>query len=132
WASLRMRSIVCAGVRPAHGPATPPLPWQSATAPATRGAAMLVPVIVVVPLPRLVETTQTPGAATTWATSPGDTAKFDDDHGVSSFWVLSHGTGPSPPGSPSVSVAAVTVSTSGYDAGTTDARSTPELPADTT
>ena len=73
-ASLRMRSMVCAGVRPAQGPALPPLPWHRATAPATWGAAMLVPVMVTVPVFGLVETTQTPGAATTWATSPGATA----------------------------------------------------------
>ena len=43
-ASARTRVITSAGASPAHGPGSPPLPWQSATAPATCGAAWLVPV----------------------------------------------------------------------------------------
>ena len=73
-ASARTRAITAAGASPAHGPGRPPEPWQSATAPATCGAAWLVPVKVEGLPPRPAEVTQVPGAATVWAAAAAVTA----------------------------------------------------------
>src|SRR3954451_4525536 len=62
--SPRTRAMTPAGPRPAHGPSR-----HSAIAPATCGAAWLVPKYVAVPPPGLSETTQVPGAAIACAAS---------------------------------------------------------------
>src|SRR5262245_41658484 len=98
---------------------------QSATVPATAGAATLVPEppakALSVLLSRKVLATQTPTAATVRAASDGSVAKLLKKAGVSSRWfaksvavgpVPVHGVfGPRPPGFPSVSAIADTVST---------------------
>ena len=58
-----MRSMISAGVMPAHGPGLASLPRQSATEPATCGAAMLVPDRTAVPPPMRSEVMHVPGAA---------------------------------------------------------------------
>src|SRR4051812_24083895 len=73
-ASPRTCAMTAARASPAQGPGGPPLPWQSATAPATCGAAWLVPVKVEAGPPRPAEVTQVPGAATAWAASAAATA----------------------------------------------------------
>ena len=107
-----MRAATPAGASPAHGPGTPPLPKHKATAPATCGAAWLVPVFVEVPPPRPAETTQVPGAAIVCAAAAAETAKFEYEPTRSSRSFFEHEARPSAPGSPSVSVIAVAVSTS--------------------
>ena len=73
-ASPRTRAITAAGACPAHGPGSPPEPWQSATAPAMCGAAWLVPVKVEGLPARPAEVTQVPGAATVCAAAAAPTA----------------------------------------------------------
>src|SRR5436305_831892 len=68
-ASPRVLLMIWLGVRPAQGPGTPSSSRHSATAPATCGAAWLVPSYVLVPPPSLSADTQVPGAATVCARS---------------------------------------------------------------
>ena len=72
---------------------------------------MLVPVIDSVPPPRAEERTHAPGAATVWAAPEAVEAKFEKSAATSS--ARPQPAGPAPPGAPSLSAIAVTVSTSG-------------------
>ena len=76
-ASARMRAMIWAGVRPAHGPAWVALPMHSATEPATCGVAMLVPDRTAVPPPRASDVMHVPGAATVCAAPALVAAKFE-------------------------------------------------------
>src|SRR5215204_22264 len=131
-----MRSMTCAGLRPPHGPLNPPALTHRATAPATCGAAMLVPDIVAVPPPSLSDLTHTPGADTMCTTSCARVAKLEKPAALSSAVPDEQlGDPPCAPGTPSLSPKALTVRTSGNVAGTTRsvaAMSRPSLPAATT
>src|SRR5437867_8545832 len=76
---------------------------------------------------------QTPGPAMVWSASELFLAKFEKLADVSSWSVKEHhGAPPAAPGAPSLSAIAVTVSTSGYAAGTNVEKSPELFPAATT
>src|SRR4051812_19244221 len=131
-----MRSTTSAGVSPAHGPGDPSVPRQSATEPATCGAAMLVPDRTAVPPPGASNVMHVPGAAIVCALPAAVAAKFEYRAARSSSSLKRHGSAaPAAPSRPSLSLIAVTVRTSGYAAGTVTRRPSkarPELPADAT
>src|SRR5438093_6106578 len=104
---------------------------QRAADPATCGEAMLVPLRVLYPPPGQVEMMQTPGAAMVWLWSSALTAKLLKSAALSSTSTRQVGAAP-PPGRPSKSATAVTVSTSGNVAGTKVLKSAAALPAATT
>jgi hypothetical protein len=96
-----------------------PTEMDRATVPVTCGAAMLVPEIVLYPPPFQVERMQTPGPAMVWAMSDvlDVVVKLLKSALVSSTSARQVGE-PSPPGFPSKSAIAVTVTTCVYVAGT--------------
>src|SRR5688500_2794593 len=73
------------------------------------------------------------GAAIVWLLAVAPTAKLEGVPYASSFWLVAQlGAPPVPPGAPSLSTIPVTVSTSGYAAGTVVAKSRPLFMAATT
>src|SRR6266511_2310276 len=104
---------------------------QSPATPVTCGEARRVPAIVLEPPFRQVDSMQTPGAAIVWLWSLADTAKLLKSAYVSSTSVR-HVAAALPPGKPSKSATAVTLSTSLYADGTWPARSEALFPAATT
>src|SRR5204863_9454621 len=116
--------------KPSHGPAPSAAPWRRAPAELVCGAAVRVPDATAKYPPSQVDTIRPPGAAIVCIASVGATAKLEKAARASSVSLGAQlGGFPRPPGVPSLSAIAVTLSTSGYAAGSTAAKSDASLPA---